>query len=53
VGGWWKSHLGQRRMTHKGRYALVVSISAPGQAIDLHTEVSNLVETKEIEALIG
>ena len=40
-------------MTDKGRYALVISISAPGQAIDLHTEVSNLVETKEIEALIG
>ncbi len=53
VGGWWKTHLGQRRMTDKGRYALVISISAPGQAIDLHTEVSNLVETKEIEALIG
>jgi hypothetical protein len=50
---WWKSHLGQRRMTHKGRYALVVSISAAGQAIDLHTEVSNLIETKELEALIG
>jgi len=53
VGGWWKTHLGQRRMTDKGRYALMISISAPGQAIDLHTEVSNLVETKEIEALIG
>ena len=53
VGGWWKTHVGQRRMTDKGRYALVISISAPGQAIDLHTEVSNLVETKEIEALIG
>lgn len=30
VGGWWKSHPGQRRMADKGRYALVVSLSAPG-----------------------
>jgi hypothetical protein len=45
--------VGQRRVTDKGRYALVVSISAPGQAVDLHTEIANLVEVKEIEALIG
>jgi hypothetical protein len=51
VGGWWKSHLGQRRVTDKGRYAMVVSISAPGHAVDLHTEVMNLVEAK-IETLI-
>jgi hypothetical protein len=53
VGGWWKSHLGQHRVADKGRYALVISVSAPGQAIDLHAEVANLVEVKEIEALIG
>ena len=48
VGGWWKSHTGQRRSTDKGRYALVISISAPGQAVDLHAEVANLIEVREI-----
>ncbi|WP_337732252.1 MULTISPECIES: S8 family peptidase [unclassified Pseudoxanthomonas] len=43
VGGWWKSHTGQRRVTDKGRYALVVSISAPGHAVDMHAEVEALV----------
>lgn len=49
VGGWWKAHLGQRRMTDKGRYSLVISISAPGKAVDLHAEVVNLVEVQAIE----
>lgn len=53
VGGWWKSHVGQRRVADKGRYALVISISAPGQTVDLHSEIANLVEVKEIETLIG
>ncbi|MGE0652801.1 MAG: S8 family serine peptidase [Alphaproteobacteria bacterium] len=53
VGGWWKSHFGQRRFADKGRYALVISLSAPGQAVDLHAEVSNLVEVKTAEVLIG
>lgn len=49
VGGWWKSHLGQKRMNSKGRYALVVSISAPGQTVDLHAEVTSLVEAAAVE----
>jgi hypothetical protein len=53
VGGWWKSHIGQRRMEDKGRYSLIISISASGLAIDLHTEVANLVTTKEIEIDLG
>lgn len=53
VGGWWKSHLGQKRMTDKSRYALVISISAPGQNVDLYSEITALVEAKEIEVLIG
>ena len=53
VGGWWKSHVGQQRLTDTGRYALVISISAPGQEVDLHAEVANLVQVKEIEAQIG
>ncbi|ACK86230.1 S8 family peptidase [Methylorubrum extorquens] len=53
VGGWWKSHFGQRRFTDTGRYALVISLSAPGHAVDLHTEVANLVEVKEVEAVVA
>jgi hypothetical protein len=40
VGGWWKSHLGQRRANDVCRYALVISISAPGHTVDLHAEVT-------------
>lgn len=43
VGGWWKSHTGQRRISDTGRYALVISISAAGQSIDLYSEVANRV----------
>ena len=46
VGGWWMSHVGQRRMTDRGRYALILSIAAPGQAVDLSTEVKVLVEAR-------
>ena len=53
VGGWWKSHAGQKRMTDRARYALVISISAPGQNVDLYSEITALVEAKEIEVLIG
>lgn len=28
VTGWWKTHTGQRRVGDKGRYALVISLSA-------------------------
>ena len=52
VGGWWKSHVGQGRVTEKGRYSLVISISAPGQAVNLHAEVASLVEAKELEVSI-
>ncbi len=53
VGGWWKSHAGQRRVSDKARYSLVISISAAGQAVDLYSEIANLVEVKEIDVLIG
>jgi hypothetical protein len=53
VGGWWKSHAGQRRVSDKARYSLVISISAPGLPVDLHAEIANLVEVKEIEVSIG
>lgn len=53
VGGWWKSHAGQRRVTDRGRYALVISVSAAGQAIDLYTEVSNMVDVSTIQTKVG
>ena len=52
VSGWWKSHTGQRRMADKGRYALAISISAQGHQVDLHTEISKLVEAKQLEPAI-
>jgi hypothetical protein len=52
VSGWWKSHTGQRRMTDKGRYSLVISVSAPGQEVDLYAEVGNLVVAKSVEVLV-
>lgn len=49
VGGWWKSHTGQQRMNDKGRYALVLSITAPGQSVDLHARIAALIEVKQAE----
>ncbi|TAJ79630.1 MAG: S8 family peptidase [Sphingobium sp.] len=49
AGGWWKSHTGQQRMNDKGRYALILSISAPGQAVDLHARIAALVDAKHAE----
>lgn len=46
VTGWWKTHPGQKRFNDKGRYALVISISAPGQAVDLYSEISALVSAR-------
>ena len=53
VGGWWKSHAGQKRIEDKARYSLVISISAPGQGVDLYSEINTLVEAKEIDVLLG
>lgn len=46
VTGWWKTHPGQKRFNDKGRYALVISISAPGQSVDMYSEISALVAAK-------
>ncbi|WP_341022928.1 S8 family peptidase [Brevundimonas diminuta] len=55
VGGWWKSHLGQKRANDRCRYSLAITISAPGEEIDLHSEVMTLVEAKagDIEVTPG
>ena len=49
VGGWWKSHVGQRRYNDKARYALVISLSAPGLEVDLHADIAAEVEAKALE----
>lgn len=51
VGGWWKSHVGQQRMNDRARYALVVSLSATDQAVDLHADISAQVEAKVAAAI--
>ncbi|MCC8956153.1 S8 family peptidase [Bradyrhizobium sp. Pear77] len=43
VGGWWKSHVGQQRVTDRGRYTLVISIAAPEHAVDLYAEIETAV----------
>lgn len=49
VGGWWKSHRGQRRIEDKARYALTISISAPDHAVDLHSEIAAQVDVRAAE----
>lgn len=44
VTGWWKDSAANCRRT--GRYALVVTLSAPGIEVDLHTPISTLVENQ-------
>ncbi|UBS33725.1 S8 family peptidase [Altererythrobacter sp. N1] len=51
VGGWWKSHVGQGRMNDRARYALVVSLSATDQAVDLHADITAQVEAKVAAAI--
>lgn len=53
VGGWWKSHLGQKRVTDKARYALVISLSAPGLNVDLYSEIEGLIDAKEAEITLA
>ncbi|MER9225781.1 S8 family peptidase [Mesorhizobium sp. M0664] len=44
VGGWWKSHLGQKRGAEKARYSLAVSITTEGKEIDLYAEIDAEVQ---------
>ena len=38
--GWWKTHKGQHRYDDRGRYSLIVSISADEHDVDLLTEIN-------------
>lgn len=53
VGGWWKSHQGQRRMNDKGRYSLTITLSASGHEVDMHSEIETLLEAKVAATLLG
>lgn len=44
VGGWWNSHLGQKRGADKARSSLAVSITAEGKEVDLYSEIYAEVE---------
>lgn len=46
VTGWRKPHPGQKRFNDEGRYALVISISAPRHNVDIYSEISTLVAAK-------
>lgn len=48
VGGWWKSHVGQKRMKDKARYALTISICAEGRQVDLYSEIATQVEASVV-----
>ena len=41
VSGWWKEKPGLQRWDRSGRYALQVSIRAPGAEVDLYTAIAN------------
>lgn len=49
VGGWWKSHVGQRRSNDTARYALVITLSAPRLDVGLHADIAAKVDAKAIE----
>ncbi|MBB3236926.1 hypothetical protein FHS20_003823 [Phyllobacterium endophyticum] len=44
VSGWWKEKPGLQRWDRAARYALVVSIRAPGADIDIYTAIENKLE---------
>ena len=53
VGGWWKSHVGQRRMESHARYALAISIDASGRGVDLAAEVEGVINARAIAAQVA
>lgn len=51
--GWWKTHVGQRRMADRARYALTISISAAGHEVDLYSEVEAKVAARAAEIQVS
>lgn len=46
VSGWWKEKPGLRRWDRAARYALIVSIRAPGSEIDIYTAIENKLQVE-------
>lgn len=46
VGGWWKEKPYLDRYNEKARYSLIVSIRAPGAAVDLYAAVETILKTE-------
>jgi hypothetical protein len=44
VSGWWKEKPALQRWDRSARYALVVSVRAPGANIDIYTPIANMLE---------
>ncbi len=49
VGGWWKSHLGQRRYNDRCRYSLTITLEAPGHQVDMYAELEAKVQVRAAE----
>lgn len=45
VSGWWKSRSSEGRWDKRVRYSLIVGIYAPDEALDLYSEVENIIAT--------
>jgi hypothetical protein len=43
ISGWWKENPGLQRWERSARYALIVSIRAPGAEVDLYTAIENRI----------
>ena len=46
VSGWWKEKPGLQRWDRAARYALIVSIRAPGSNIDIYTAIENKLQVE-------
>ncbi|WP_226886333.1 S8 family peptidase [Nisaea nitritireducens] len=44
VGGWWRDRASPAVANQRGRYALVVTLSAPDTEVDLHTPIATAIE---------
>jgi hypothetical protein len=44
VSGWWKERKNPQVCEKQARYALVVTLTAPEERIDLYTPISNIIE---------
>ncbi len=46
VTGWWKTRANHKKYNNKIRYSLIVSIETPENDVDLYTEITNTIKTR-------